>query len=213
MSRRTKKRSERSRRRAAQRHQRVKERDKNEASRLDRIRARFERERDCGWCEACCWSLRVACDGTDKDAIDPPCICDEFESCEHQRSQRGSMYGCMMYDERPEACRLFECGWRQGFSVPGLDAKRLRPDRLGVILYRMVGTVWGDVMTAAEAFPGGLDKRLAKKVVNALAAKELVLVMRPDKRKLIGPQDKAKAALRIARQAANQGRRCDGRVG
>ena len=38
--------------------------------------------------------------------------------------------GCTIYDERPDACRIFRCVWLDNPSIPD----SLRPDRSGVVL-------------------------------------------------------------------------------
>ena len=51
--------------------------------------------------------------------------------CEHCDKGRG----CLIYEQRPQPCRDFECGWLQGI---GVDA--MRPDRSHVILVAKMGT-------------------------------------------------------------------------
>jgi coenzyme F420-reducing hydrogenase beta subunit len=68
--------------------------------------------RGCGTCTACCTVLDVP-------ELDKP----EGVPCQHLTDQ-----GCGIYEDRPEACRTFECLYKVVDMAP-----RMRPDRSGFI--------------------------------------------------------------------------------
>lgn len=47
----------------------------------------------------------------------------------HERCPNLGPNGCLVYEERPDGCRKFQCGWLAGLGVP-------RPDEGGVIRTR-----------------------------------------------------------------------------
>lgn len=91
--------------------------------------------RSCGACSACCFVLGV-------QPLNKPA----FQRCAHACEK-----GCGIYETRPEPCRLYRCGWLEGFGE-----RRDRPDRLGVILDRI-------------APPAELQARAAAGDVDAIA--------------------------------------------
>lgn len=71
-----------------------------------------ERDRTCGACQLCCELLAV-------QALGKPM----GQRCEHQ-----SLHGCDCYEQRPFACRRFECLWLVGVGGSGH-----RPDRIHAV--------------------------------------------------------------------------------
>lgn len=72
-------------------------------------------DRVCGDCTVCCTALPIESDGFVKTT---------GVTCRHCDS------GCAIYQDRPQACRGFHCGWRQ---LPMLD-DAWRPGRSGVMV-------------------------------------------------------------------------------
>jgi hypothetical protein len=73
--------------------------------------------RACGTCNVCCVVLTI-----DEPTLRKP----EGYRCKHLTAEKS----CGIYDTRPEACRLFHCGWRLLKWV----REPLRPDRSGVLI-------------------------------------------------------------------------------
>ena len=78
--------------------------------------------RHCGPCQLCCEVVAV-------EPLDKP---------EHQRCRFQGARGCSIYEERPDCCRVFTCGWLAG-AIP----RELRPDRCGAVFWsnQIVGMV------------------------------------------------------------------------
>jgi hypothetical protein len=72
--------------------------------------------RECGACQVCCISLTI-----DKPAIQKM----PGSACRH--SLKG---GCDIYENRPDVCRVFFCGWRKVADIPA----DWRPDRSGILV-------------------------------------------------------------------------------
>ena len=75
---------------------------------------------ECGNCTICCRDLHII-DTNSK----------EGEYCKHCEIN----VGCKIYNERPEACQIFECCWKQ-MQYAHID---LRPDNCGVLFEK-----WSD---------------------------------------------------------------------
>lgn len=87
--------------------------------------------RSCGPCRECCIVLDVTPIG--KPANTP---------CRHLCAR-----GCGIYEDRPNACREFTCGWLEG-ALP----KSLRPDRTHVVCWStMLIAPGGHQMTVLQA--------------------------------------------------------------
>jgi len=140
-------------------------------------------ERRCRQCDACCSVVAV-------EEIAKP----EQERCQHQ-GQHGKP-GCAIYDERPESCRAWSCGWLQGFG----NAND-RPDKLGVIFDAVI-TVGGPTLQARAVWQGAFQQPRAQVAIRGFARKmPVVLMYRDGGRKLIGPVD----VVRMMKQAALDG--------
>lgn len=74
------------------------------------------KNRKCGSCSVCCTSLRIE-QPTLKKLADVP--------CQHLKPQGG----CSVYNERPDVCRTWYCGWRIMDIGP-----EMRPDRSKVLI-------------------------------------------------------------------------------
>jgi Fe-S-cluster containining protein len=75
---------------------------------------------ECGTCTLCCKHLYI-----------PETDSKEGDLCQHCEEN----VGCKIYSERPEACQIFECCWRQ-MKYTHID---LRPDNGGVLFEK-----WSD---------------------------------------------------------------------
>lgn len=74
-------------------------------------------DRQCDECDVCCTNLR----------IENPALTKKADvRCPHLSNQRG----CGIYDERPNVCRTWYCGWR---VIPFLRDD-MRPDRSKILI-------------------------------------------------------------------------------
>lgn len=112
-------------------------------------------KRRCGDCTACCTALQVK----ELDLA-------EGQSCQHQKRHGG----CAIYEERPQACRGFECAWLRGNL-----AVKDRPDRIGVIF---TPNIDGTIMQAFELRPGAAQKGRGKMWIDLLRKKLPVIIAR-----------------------------------
>jgi hypothetical protein len=137
-------------------------------------------DRRCRQCDACCEVVAVA-------EIAKP----EQARCPHQ-GQDGKP-GCAIYEERPESCRTWSCGWLRGYGK-----EKDRPDKLGVI-FDAVETVGGPTIQVREVWMGSFQQPRAMISINGFAKKmPVVLMFRNGTRKLIGPQSIVRKMLAAA---------------
>jgi len=68
--------------------------------------------------------------------------------------------------------------------VSGVPKAMLRPDRLGIIVAHN-----GERTVCVEAFEGGLQKPLARLVLDLLAREEAVMVLSKGRQQYVGPQE------------------------
>ena len=73
--------------------------------------------RDCGPCNVCCVALTIN---------DPELQKPQGYRCRNTRRD----HSCAIYEERPQTCRTFQCGWRQLKWV----RETMRPDMSGVLV-------------------------------------------------------------------------------
>ena len=137
--------------------------------------------RECGACTACCTVLGVA--ELEKGTYEP---------CTHLCEA-----GCGIYADRPGSCRTFECQWLRGaLEVDGAVDPALRPDACGVIFEYQPDSAFGEAYAAWEVEPGASDSGPARRIIEGLAERFLVVVMThvPDgdtvgvDRRLLGPR-------------------------
>lgn len=129
--------------------------------------------RQCGSCTQCCTILEVT-------ELKKP----QRTSCSHLCES-----GCSIYKKRPGSCRAFECEWINGnLSVEGADPELLRPDRFGLMFSIMYGTAFGDVLAAWEVRPNASAEPEPRRLLEALSAQRIVMVMSPTSRTIIGPR-------------------------
>jgi len=76
---------------------------------------KIPKERECGDCQACCIAPYID---------DPELKKGAFEDCRNLCET-----GCSIYQNRPQTCRAFECGWLLG----AMDDD-WRPDKSGIML-------------------------------------------------------------------------------
>lgn len=80
--------------------------------------------RSCGSCTLCCKLLGVIYDdGTPRKPQGKWC-----HLCEPK-------VGCRAYEQRPQSCRVFDCGWLQG-----LGSEAMRPDKCHAVLVGRMGS-------------------------------------------------------------------------
>lgn len=136
----------------------------------------------CGSCCACCTILGI-------EELDKP----PNEDCRHLVSldvapepPKGGC--CTAYDDRPGACRTFECLWLRG--VFGGQNPHHRPDRLGLMFnLQPEDFVAGPIPCGHEAWPGASREGPGLEFLEELKRRCLVLVKRLDGRpaEIIGP--------------------------
>jgi hypothetical protein len=78
-------------------------------------------ERACGSCSLCCKLLSI------EGVEDRP----GWTWCKHCRPGKG---GCGIYDNRPDACRNFVCGWLSGSLDSVLDSERWYPAKARMMI-------------------------------------------------------------------------------
>jgi uncharacterized protein len=78
-------------------------------------------ERSCGSCSLCCKLLAI--EGVEERP--------GWTWCRHCRPGKG---GCSIYDQRPQACRSFVCGWISGGLDSVLDPERWHPAKARMML-------------------------------------------------------------------------------
>src|SRR5215469_11521929 len=78
-------------------------------------------ERSCGSCSLCCKLLAI--EGVEERP--------GWTWCRHCRPGRG---GCGIYDDRPQACRNFVCGWLSGGLDGVLNPERWHPAKARMML-------------------------------------------------------------------------------
>ena len=101
-------------------------------------------ERSCGDCTLCCKVMAV-------DAIKKPAN----KWCQHVCKA-----GCEIYEERPQDCIDFECGWLQGAFED-----RDRPDKVKVVFDS--GYIKGaPLVIARESYSGAARRGRGKRLVN-----------------------------------------------
>jgi hypothetical protein len=78
-------------------------------------------DRSCGACSLCCKLLSI--EGVEDRR--------GWTWCRHCRPGRG---GCGIYEQRPDACRNFVCGWLSGGLDSVLDPERWHPAKARMML-------------------------------------------------------------------------------
>lgn len=119
-------------------------------------------KRQCDGCTACCTVIAVH--ELQKGL---------YKRCEHERKG-----GCSIYEERPESCSIFRCGWLIGTVVD--PTGELRPDRSGVI-FTMSST--GDKVLAWEVWCGASEVGHAKMLIEYVGSRVPLVIVHPDKRR------------------------------
>lgn len=111
--------------------------------------------RRCGSCRACCTVLAVT-----------ELAKQSFTKCANECES-----GCSAYEQRPQGCADYRCGWLDGFGD-----ERDRPNRLGVIFDRPARH--GGAVVAREVWRGALEeKRVVRHMERLHAAGVRVLLM------------------------------------
>jgi hypothetical protein len=95
---------------------------------------------DCGNCTVCCRDLYI-----------PETDSKEGDLCKYCKEG----VGCLIYDKRPEACKIFECCWRQ-MQHAHID---LRPDNCGVCFEKFSDRV----------IVGSTDDELSKLIIGQIS--------------------------------------------
>lgn len=107
-------------------------------------------KRKCGTCTLCCTALAVP-------ELDKP----NGVSCQHLTSE-----GCGIYEDRPESCRRFECGW-----LAGMGDLSVRPDRVGAVLHVEDGDLGPDGLALMLYTKIGDDSYKRSRYISRLASK------------------------------------------
>lgn len=126
--------------------------------------------RTCGDCTACCTVMGVK-------SINKP----ERKPCPNLCAS-----GCSIYADRPEDCRDFACVWLvdDGRVFRNME----RPDRVGILFdATQEGSKLGQALIARPVRPGAFSELAAKKMIDKLAKRTLIVIIDGEKRKLIGP--------------------------
>jgi hypothetical protein len=118
-------------------------------------------DRTCNGCTMCCRVLRV-------EADDGTLLSGANEWCAHCTVGKG----CGIYAERPKACRVYACLWREG-AFRDED----RPDKSKLLVSIVDMEVWPrgqehepvetSVLQFKECAPGVLDTPRAKRIIAA----------------------------------------------
>lgn len=129
-------------------------------------------KRECGECTACCTAM-----GVPELKKAPGTTCSSV--CET---------GCSVYKTRPQSCRDFECVWLQG----SLEDEH-RPDKTGVVLVhagpnsKFKQKTGVDMLTAFESSPGSFGTEPANRLLDHLAKRLAVILVKGPSRTVIGP--------------------------
>lgn len=94
---------------------------------------------ECSGCTICCKDLNI-----------PETDSKEGNLCQH--CEEG--VGCNIYSERPEACKIFECCWKQ----MKITTEELRPDKCGVLFEK-----WSD-----RVIVGSTETNISKLIINQI---------------------------------------------
>lgn len=126
--------------------------------------------RKCGSCNLCCQVFEI------KPLAKPAGI-----RCQHL-AKGCTNKSCTIYEQRPEVCAGFKCLWLEGAGPASL-----RPDRSGVVLTLKAEEKGG---TVAVFHGTALNfKRVtegARRYLDALTSRALVVLIAGDRRKLLG---------------------------
>lgn len=108
-------------------------------------------ENYCNTCTLCCKLMSVI------ELNKPRCVW-----CKHIASNKNS---CTIYEERPEGCKEWTCGWfsSQRSAIP-LPAE-MRPDRSHVVISRGVKSIW---FHCDPDYPDAWQKGNTHKLINNL---------------------------------------------
>lgn len=145
--------------------------------------------RNCDGCTACCTVMQV--DEIQKPAYTP---CPSLARvATRQTKTRGLMViqGCGIYETRPEPCKGYGCLWMAG----GLLNNMQRPDKVGVIIdltgEESLFTKETGIrpLTAREVRTNAFDEMGAGDLLKWLAKRAVVILIRGQNRKMIGPRD------------------------
>jgi hypothetical protein len=117
-----------------------------------------------------------------------------FSACSNCRSR-----GCSIYNERPDECRAFVCGW-----LEGVGATADRPDRSGVVLSVVYSeALRSEILQVHEVWPDAArGDRASRLIARAVASGILGAVIRADgSRSIFGPPELADRARIVVESA------------
>jgi hypothetical protein len=115
-------------------------------------------ERSCGSCSLCCKLLSI------EGVEDRP----GWTWCRHCRPGKG---GCSIYDNRPDACRGFVCGWLSGGLDAVLDPERWHPAKARMMITaEAVGPEVHVVIQVDPSFPDRWRESPYREDIQELAA-------------------------------------------
>ena len=117
-------------------------------------------KRRCGECNECCTVLAVKELGKPADVPCPNLVTGNEAGC------------CGIYEDRPAACRKFECGW-----LVGNFHDDFRPDRIGIVVYQVDSEV-GKGICLAESRQGALDSAPAREIAEEIEDAGMLVMKR-----------------------------------
>lgn len=129
--------------------------------------------RKCGRCTECCTAMGVV--EIDKD---------HGVKCEHVGRR-----GCSIYAKRPDSCRLFKCGWLDGYG-----ANADRPDKIGLVLSSQEGVHGEPIVKAYRTFK--ISRGSIR--LDEIAEDRVVYIVDGDTRKVLGPEATVKRFFQAA---------------
>lgn len=146
------------------------------------VRDKIRGDRRCRTCSECCFALAV------KELEKP-----DKTHCKHCKT--GSWKPCSIYEDRPDACREFECLWHAGFFT-----SNDRPDKIGVVF---AGTVIDNdepMMIVYETREHAVSTPRVKRIIDAVTKKFALSIVPFDSKKnrrVMFPRSKKKTFDKI----------------
>lgn len=146
--------------------------------------------RRCGDCTACCTVMGVK---SIEKSEHTPCV----KLTVVNGSPGDTRKCCSIYSTRPDDCRDFSCLWLQddGRVLRNME----RPDQVGLMFdVTQEDAKIGKALVARAVRKGAFQEPAAKKLIDRLAKRVLIILVDGDKRGLAGPDHLVEKAKRIA---------------
>lgn len=113
-------------------------------------------KRECGSCTECCTVMGV-----------PELNKADYSKCKHECGK------CDIYNQRPDSCRQFECGWLLG-KLP----QKHRPDKSKIVVYTDKSPDRVSVIFMAETVPNASNSKNGKEIVEYLQRYRAPILLR-----------------------------------